>query len=66
MILTTVVSAKDANPSLRCGFVDRDANTAFQRMDVTRQLLDQANLALDLAQTRHKLGPGSIVELSQA
>ena len=43
-----------------------NANTAFQRMDVTRQLLDQANLALDLAQTRYKLGLGSIVELSQA
>jgi outer membrane protein len=26
--------------------------TAYQRVDVTRQLLDQANLALDLAQTR--------------
>jgi outer membrane protein len=33
---------------------------------VTRQLLDQANLALDLAQTRYNLGLGSIVELSQA
>jgi len=43
-----------------------NANTAYQRMDVTRQLLDQANLALDLAQTRYKLGLGSIVELSQA
>jgi outer membrane protein len=43
-----------------------NANTAYQRMDVTRQLLDQANLALDLAQTRYNLGLGSIVELSQA
>jgi outer membrane protein len=42
------------------------ANTAYQRVDVTRQLLDQANLALDLAQTRYNLGLGSIVELSQA
>jgi outer membrane protein len=43
-----------------------NANTAYQRVDVTRQLLDQANLALDLAQTRYRLGLGSIVELSQA
>lgn len=43
-----------------------NANTAYQRVDVTRQLLDQANLALDLAQTRYNLGLGSIVELSQA
>jgi outer membrane protein len=42
------------------------ANAAYQRLDVTRQLLDQANLALDLAQTRYKLGLSSIVELSQA
>jgi outer membrane protein len=33
---------------------------------VTNQLLKQANLALDLAQTRYKLGLSSIVELSQA
>jgi outer membrane protein len=43
-----------------------NANTAYQRMDVSRQLLDQANLALNLAQTRYKLGLSSIVELSQA
>jgi outer membrane protein len=42
------------------------ANAAYQRLDVTRQLLDQANLALDLAQTRYQLGLSSIVELSQA
>lgn len=42
------------------------ANTAYQRVDVTAQLLQQANLALDLAQTRYKLGLASIVELSQA
>jgi outer membrane protein len=42
------------------------ANTAYQRMAVTAQLLQQANLALDLAQTRYKLGLSSIVELSQA
>jgi outer membrane protein len=43
-----------------------DANTAYSRLRVTKQLLDQANLALDLAQTRYNLGLGSIVELSQA
>jgi outer membrane protein len=43
-----------------------NANVSYQRLSVTRQLLDQANLALDLAQTRYKLGLGSIVELSQA
>jgi outer membrane protein len=43
-----------------------NANTAYDRLDVTNQLLKQANLALDLAQTRYKLGLSSIVELSQA
>lgn len=43
-----------------------NAKTAFQRLGLTQQLLDQANLALDLAQARYKLGLGSIVELSQA
>lgn len=42
------------------------ANTAWQRMDVTAQLLKEANLALELAQTRYKLGLSTIVELSQA
>jgi outer membrane protein len=43
-----------------------DSTTAYQRLSVTDQLLQQANLALDLAQARYKLGLGSIVELSQA
>ena len=43
-----------------------NASTAYQRLAVTQQLLEQANLALDLAQSRYKLGLGSIVELSQA
>lgn len=43
-----------------------NANTAYQRLDVTKQLLDQAKLGLNLAQTRYKMGLGSIVELSQA
>jgi len=42
------------------------ASTSFDRVNVSEQLLAQANLALDLAQTRYKLGLSSIVELSQA
>ncbi len=42
------------------------ATTAFDRVSVSEQLLAQANQALDLAQTRYKLGLSSIVELSQA
>jgi len=43
-----------------------NAVTAYQRIDVTTQLLQQATMALDLAQGRYKLGLSSIVELSQA
>jgi len=43
-----------------------NANSGFQRLSVTQQLLAQANMALDLAQSRYKLGLSSIVELSQA
>jgi outer membrane protein len=43
-----------------------NANTAYQRLSVTQQLLEQANLGLSLAQTRYQMGLGSIVELSQA
>jgi outer membrane protein len=42
------------------------ASTAYGRLAVTRQLLDQASQALDLARTRYTLGLGSIVELTQA
>ncbi len=42
------------------------ASTAFDRVNVNQQLLAEANQALDLAQTRYKLGLSSIVELSQA
>jgi outer membrane protein len=41
-------------------------NTAQQRMSVTAELLKEANTALDLADTRYRLGLSSIVELSQA
>jgi outer membrane protein len=43
-----------------------NATNAYDRLAVTQQLLEQANLALNLAQARYKLGLGSIVELSQA
>lgn len=49
---------------VRTGWLN--AATAYQRLSVTQQLLQQANLALDLSQTRYKLGLASIVELSQA
>jgi outer membrane protein len=42
------------------------AKDAYQRIDVTAQLLRQAALALDLAQGRYNLGLSSIVELTQA
>jgi outer membrane protein len=42
------------------------ANNSWQRMNVTAQLVQQANLAFNLAATRYKLGLSSIVELSQA
>jgi outer membrane protein len=43
-----------------------NATTAYDRLALTQQLLDEAQLALDLAQSRYDLGLGSIVELSQA
>lgn len=42
------------------------AQSAYQKVSVTARLLAQANQALDLAQTRYKLGLSGIVELSQA
>ena len=42
------------------------ANSAFERLSVTQQLLDEANQSLDLAQSRYQLGLSSIIELSQA
>ena len=42
------------------------AMTAFRRLDLTDQYLKQAQLALDLAQSRYDLGLSSIIELSQA
>jgi outer membrane protein len=43
-----------------------NAQTAFQRITVTQQLLDQANLSLDLANARYKIGLSGIVDLTQA
>jgi outer membrane protein len=43
-----------------------NATTSYDRMAVTRQLLAQAQQALDLAQTRYDIGLGNIVELSTA
>ena len=43
-----------------------DARTAYQKLDLTSQLLAQASDALELAQARYDLGLSSIVELSQA
>jgi outer membrane protein len=43
-----------------------DAQTAFQRLDLTNQLLAHAGEALDLATSRYSLGLSSIVELTQA
>jgi len=42
------------------------AQTAYERIPVTENLLKQATLSLDLAQGRYKLGLASIVEVSQA
>ncbi len=43
-----------------------EANTAFRQLDVTARLVQEANEAMRLAQTRYDAGLGSIVELTQA
>jgi len=43
-----------------------NAQTAYQRIAVTQQLLDQANFALDLATARYKIGLSGIVDLTEA
>ena len=43
-----------------------NANSAYQRLAVAEQLLKSATDALDLAQSRYRLGLSSIIELSQA
>ena len=42
------------------------ARTAHEAIGATNELLQQANLALNLAQGRYQLGLASIVELTQA
>lgn len=42
------------------------ARSTYQEIGTTAQLLKHANLALDLAQARYKMGLGSIVELTEA
>ena len=42
------------------------AQTAYQRLSTTRQLLKHASQAFELAQARYKFGSSSIVELSDA
>lgn len=43
-----------------------NASTAYQRIDVTAQFVQQAVLGVSLAQGRYNLGLASIVELSQS
>lgn len=43
-----------------------DSMTSYQQIDVANQMLNQAKLALTLAQGRYNLGLSSIVELNQA
>jgi outer membrane protein len=43
-----------------------NAITAYNRIGVAQQFVDQTSMALDLSQTRYGLGLSSIVELSQA
>lgn len=44
----------------------RNALTAYERIGLTAQLMDQAKLSLELAERRYELGLSSIIELSQA
>lgn len=67
--------AQAANQQLR-DLKDRIANdvrtswlsaiTAYKRIGVSQQFVDQTDLAFNLSQTRYNLGLSSIVELSQA
>jgi outer membrane protein len=43
-----------------------NAQAAYQKIAVTEQILEQANLGLQLATTRYKLGLSSMVELNEA
>lgn len=43
-----------------------DVQSGYQRLAVTQRLLNEANQALTLAESRYSLGLGSILELTQA
>jgi outer membrane protein len=43
-----------------------NVNSAYQRLSLTQQLLDETTQAFDLAKGRYQLGLSSIIELSQA
>ncbi|HVV73633.1 MAG TPA: TolC family protein, partial [Verrucomicrobiae bacterium] len=43
-----------------------DAQNAFDRLRISKQLLDNARQSYDLAQARYKNGLSSIVEFNQA
>jgi outer membrane protein len=43
-----------------------NVNSAYQRLSLTQQLLDQTTQAYDLAKGRYQLGLSSIIEFSQA
>lgn len=43
-----------------------NAQMAFRKIAVSKQLLDQSNTALELAQARYKVGLSGIVDLTQA
>lgn len=43
-----------------------NARLAYQRIGVSRQLLDQANTAFELAQARYKVGLSGIADLTEA
>ncbi len=43
-----------------------NTNYAFERLDLTQKLFDNASQAFNLAEARYKLGSSSIVELSQS
>ena len=57
---------KRNRPSSGCWTSATISRGTFERLSVTQQLRDQANLGLNLAQARYNLGLGSIVELGQA
>ncbi len=44
----------------------QDSNRAYEQLSVTRELRQEANLALELADSRYNLGLSSIVEFTQA